>query len=91
VPKSLTDAVAKEKKENGAKKDSGTINSTKTGDAKTFKKKSDDGKPKYKKDSKNQNKVAMTPAERRALKPNFSLVSYEEYYVVLFTVITELP
>mmetsp|Transcript_15693 Transcript_15693/g.15033 ORF Transcript_15693/g.15033 Transcript_15693/m.15033 type:complete len:336 (+) Transcript_15693:61-1068(+) len=65
VPRSLTDAVAKDKKEHpskNAKKDGG--------DKKTFKKKTDGEKKKFNKEY----KAPMTPAERRASKPNFSLV-----------------
>lgn len=61
-PKSLLDAVAKDK----SGKESASTNDKK--DKKTFKKKSD-GKPKRK-----ERKAPMTPAERRASKPNFALV-----------------
>ena len=62
-PKSLLDAVAKDK----SAKVSASVNEKK--DKKTFKKKTD-GKPKRK-----ERKAPMTPAERRASKPNFALVS----------------
>ena len=65
VPRSLSDAVAKDKKDKGGdpkgKKD---VKGTKT-----FKKKSDNQKRPRK-----EVKAPMTPAERRASKPNFALV-----------------
>ena len=79
VPRSLTDAV---KKHNKDKKESiPNAGSDKTGkgvdskvkkdekSTKTFKKKTD-GEKKFRKEA----KVPMTPAERRASKPNFALV-----------------
>lgn len=79
VPRSLTDAVAKHKKD--------TTKDTKKPFKKPFnntgdKKQPDGAKPKYKK---SENKAPMTPAERRALKPNFSLVCHctVKYIIVI--------
>ena len=81
VPRSLTDAVAKHKKDHPKKGSISNAGSDKTGkgvdskvkkdekSTKTFKKKTD-GEKKFRKEA----KVPMTPAERRASKPNFALV-----------------
>ena len=67
MPRSLSDAVAKDKKDKGmdpkGKKDEKG--------SKTFKKKTDN-----KKRPRKESKAPMTPAERRASKPNFALVRH---------------
>lgn len=65
MPRSLSDAVAKDKKDKGG--DSVVKKDVKSN--KTFKKKTDGQKRPRK-----EMKAPMTPAERRASKPNFALV-----------------
>ena len=79
VPRSLTDAVKKHNKDKkgstpsagGDKAGKGVDGKVKKDEksTKTFKKKTD-GEKKFRKEA----KVPMTPAERRASKPNFALV-----------------
>lgn len=67
APRSLSDAVAKDKKDRGVV----DVKDKKDGkDKKAFKKKTEGGQKKIRKEK----KAPMTPAERRASKPNFALV-----------------